>query len=71
MRKTVLKLAIASALSTAALLGTFAPRPAEAFSCYTGSILGCNYIGLLSYGDAACCTYRCPDGSTRIHGCVR
>lgn len=71
MTKTLLKLAVASVLSTAVLLGAFAPQPAEAFTCSRGSIMGCSFIGLLSYGDAACCTYSCPDGSTRIRGCIQ
>lgn len=70
MKKTLIKLAFASALSTTALLGAFAPRPAYAFTC-ASSVQGCAFIGLLSAGDsAACCTYECPDGSQRIRGCI-
>lgn len=59
MKKSIGKLAFALILLSAAFFGT--AEPAHAYYCSDHWDPNCYFIGAISYGSAACCTYQCGD----------
>ncbi|HEX4963243.1 MAG TPA: hypothetical protein VF173_20600 [Thermoanaerobaculia bacterium] len=72
MRKpTLLRLLCLTLLAVLASFGTFnvTAQPAHALTCFPTFPINCTFDHIEDFGNAICCMYHCPNGSTKRGAC--